>query len=311
MEDSVRLNVLWVDDIPTEEFMNEAYEYGLAVKAARSVEEGLSMLKDKSVVWDAIILDANCKITPNAQEQPSLKALQKAIHELVTMRTEVPWFVYTGGDYEGVEHLNYMISERGYDNRIYYEKPAQRYVLFESIKHAVAEGEAFLVRQKYATVCNFYDGYDLVNLLIRYDKDGFDTDKSVPHDVRLILEWIMRYFESVGLLPIAFTGTNIAQCSAALAEIPQIVPIHVARSMHFCTQVSNNGSHGDEIIANIVGGEAPYLNKSIIMNLLNILHWCPSLQRYEKDELKKKVAQYQKETREKKDERNRNFKNNR
>lgn len=303
MEEQVRLNILWVDDIPTEEFMDEAYKNGLNITSARSVNRGLSLLKDKSVVWDAIILDANCKLNDDEQEQPSLKALKKAVEELVHMRTDIPWFVYTGGDYNGVEHLEYIIKEREYDDRLFYEKPKQRYELYERIKIVVADRDIFAVKKKYSDVCNFYKEPDLIALLLRYESEGFETDKNVPHSVRLIIEWIMRYLEGVGLLPIPFTGINIAKCSSSLGDIPQLVPIHVARSMHFCVEVCNNGSHADEIVGYIISGEAPYLNKSIILNLLNILQWCPTLQRYEKEELKKKVIQYQQETREERDKR--------
>lgn len=292
MEDQINLNVLWVDDMPTDEFMDEAYEYGLSITPAKSVNTGLSFLKDKSVVWDAIILDANCKITEDEQEQPSLMALKEAVNQLVHMRTEIPWFVYTGGDYEGVEHLKFIINERGYDDRFFYEKPKQRYELFDIIKKAVDNSEAYLVRQKHAAVCNFYKDYDLVELLLEYNNDDFDTDSSVPNRVRQIIEWVMRYLEEKGLLSIPFTGANIAKCSMALGEIHQLVPIQVARSMHFCVDICNDGSHDMEVSANIVSGDAPYLNKSLILNLLNILHWCPSIEKYEKEELKKKVEYF-------------------
>lgn len=307
MENGVRLSVLWIDDIPADEFLNEAYKYDLEITPATSVNAGLALMKDMSKIWDAIILDANCRITEDPQEQTSLMALKEALHNLVNLRPDVPWFVYTGGDYEGVEHLEFMIKERVYDDRLFYEKPKQRYELYDNIKKAVKNSQTYRIRQKYADVCSFYKYSDLVDLLVKYETDDdFNTDKEVPHSVRLIIEWIMRHFEGVGLLPISFTGTNIAKCSASLAEIPQIVPIHVARSMHFCVEVCNNGSHRDEIEAYLVSDEAPYLNKSIILNLLNILQWCPSLKRFEKEELKKKVAQYQQETREKK----KNKKNN-
>lgn len=309
MEDNIKLNVLWVDDMPTEEFRDEAYEYGLDIQPVTSVNGGIAALKDKAKVWDAIILDANCKITDDEQEQPSLMSLKEALSQLVHIRPDVPWFVYTGGDYNGVESLQLMIDERGYDDRFFYEKPKQRYDLYENIKRAVSDKEDYLIKKKYSDICSFYKDSDLIELLKRYDKEGFDTDKSVPHSVRLIIEWIMRYFEGAGLLPIAFTGTNIAKCSLSLGDIPQLVPIHVARSMHFCVEVCNNGSHADEIVGYIVSGEAPYLNKSIIHNLLNILQWCPSIQKYEKEELKKKVAQYQQETREAKEQRKKNKKN--
>lgn len=302
------LNVLWVDDLPTEEFMDEAFKKNLNITSVTCVNNGISILKDKSKIWDAIILDANCKITDDEQEQPSIKALQKAVDELVHMRTDVPWFVYTGGDYEGVEHLEYIIREREYDDRSFYEKPQQRFELYNNIKKVVADRDVFAIKRKYADICNFYKDPDLITLLLKYESDGFETDKNVPHSVRLIIEWVMRYLEGVGLLPIAFTGTNIAKCSSSLGDIPQLVPIHVARSMHFCVEVCNNGSHADEIISYIVSGEAPYLNKSIILNLLNILQWCPTLQRYDKEELKKKVKQYQQETREERERRKNHFK---
>lgn len=292
MEEDVRLNVLWVDDQPKEDFMNEAFEYGLDITPASCVNRGLDALRDKSKVWDAIILDANCKITDDEQEQPSLKALKEAINQLVHMRTEIPWFVYTGGDYDGVEHLEYMIKERSYDDRLYYEKPKQRYDLYENIKKAVDNSEAYLVRQNNAVVCNFYKEYDLVELLMDYKNDDFDTDSSVPNRVRQIIEWVMRYLEDKGLLSLPFVGSNIAKCSMVLSEIHQLVPIQVARSLHFCVDICNDGSHDMEVSANIVSGEAPYLNKSLILNLLNILHWCPSIEKYEKEELKKKVAYY-------------------
>ena len=305
MDEIVRMNVLWVDDMPTQDFMNEAYEYGISITSATSVDKGMLMLKDKSIVWDAIILDANCKITDEEQEQPSLMALKEAVNQLVHMRTEIPWFVYTGGDYEGVEHLKFIINERGYDDRFFYEKPKQRYELFDNIKKAVDSSEAYIVRQKHATVCTFYKDYDLVELLMDYNNDDFDTNTSVPNRVRQIIEWVMRYLEGKGLLSIPFTGANIAKCSMALGEIHQIVPIQVARSMHFCVDICNDGSHDMEVSANIVSGDAPYLNKSLILNLLNILHWCPSIEKYEKEELKKKVIQYQQETKENKDKRKR------
>lgn len=289
--DEMKLQVLWVDDQPKDEFLNEAFEYGLDITVTTCVNDGITALKDTSKSWDAIILDANCKITGDEQEQPTLKALQNAIKELLRQRTSLPWFVYTGGDYEGVEHLEFMIHKRDYDDRLYYEKPKHRYELYDNIKKAVSKSEVYAVKQKYSSVCSFYKDSDLVELLLEYEnnKETFRTDTSVPNRVRKIIEWIMRYFESVGLLTFSFTGTNISTCSRFVCELRQLVPVHVIRSLHFCVDVCNNGSHDLEVASLISGDEAPFLNNSILMNLLNILHWCPNLMKYEKDELKKKV----------------------
>ena len=138
---------------------------------------------------------------------------------------------------------------------------------------------------------------------MEYNKDDFDTDTSVPNRIRQIIEWVMRYLEGKGLLSIPFTGANIAKCSMALSDIHQLVPIQVARSLHFCVDICNDGSHDMEVSANIVSGDAPFLNRSLILNLLNILHWCPSLLKYEKDELKKKVDYYLRINKEEKEKR--------
>ncbi|WP_155808329.1 hypothetical protein [Xylanibacter brevis] len=308
MEGQMKLNVLWVDDMPTNEFMDEAYEYGLSITSATSVNKGLSLLKDKSIAWDAIILDANCKLTDDEQEQPSLKTLKEAIGQLIHMRTEIPWFVYTGGDYEGVEHLEFMIKERAYDDRLYYEKPKQRYDLYNNIKKAVESSEAYIVRQKHASVCNFYTDYDLVELLINSNKDSFVTDTTVPGTVRKIIERIFKHLDTIGLLPVEFKRTNLAECSKSLEDIPQIVPIHVIRSMHFCVDVCNPGAHATTVHQDIVSNVVPYLNKSILLNLLNILHWCPTIKERDKEEMKAIVAYCQNCTMKEKE--NRRKKNN-
>lgn len=302
----LKLEVLWIDDEPTEAFKDEAFDEGINITNCSCVDEGIKELKNTSKVWDAIILDANCKITGNEVE-PDISALYKAIKHLLKADVSIPWFVYTAKSMDWSDNLRNLISDdsRVWDDRDFYHKPTQRYELFDNIKRAVENKESYLIRQKYAEICSFYNGSDLVELLLNYGSNDFDLDSSVPNRVRHIIEWVMRYFDDRGLLPIPFTGTNIGQCSFSLGEIPQIVPIHVARSMHFCVEVCNNGSHADEITANIVCGEAPYLNKSLLLNLLNILHWCPTLQRYEKEELKKKVIQYQQETRAEKEKRRR------
>ena len=57
MEEKVLLNVLWVDDLPTEEFMDEAYKNGLCITSATSVNKGLSLLKDKELSDRVIFID--------------------------------------------------------------------------------------------------------------------------------------------------------------------------------------------------------------------------------------------------------------
>ena len=278
MEENIKFNVLWIDDQPNDAFINEAYEYGLDIKNCLCVNDGIGHLKDEKENWDAIILDANCKITSDESEVPSLDALTEAQYQLIDIRTSLPWFVYTGGDYEGVEALKNIIRRRGrdYDDRQYYEKPQQRYELFENIKKAVLCNEVTKAKLEYPDVCGFYNEKDFIDLLVESKGPGFSTDSQVPNRIRKILEWIMDYLNRVGVLPIKFTVSNLNDCSRILGDkkMLPVVPIYIQRSLHSCVEIANNGSHHDMIDENIKSGIAPYLNRCLLMELINVLSWC-------------------------------------
>lgn len=280
MEDLIRLNILWVDDIPNEDFMNEAYEYGLDITSVTCVNHGISALKDKSKIWDAIILDANCKITDDKQEQPTIDALKKAVFELVHMRTNLPWFVYTGGDYEGVEHLNYIIHEREYDDRLFYEKPKQRYELFARIKKVAANSEALLLRQKYKRefdAAKLIDGATQLlidGLTYNYNDDWKDVqDYFTP--ARKIFERIVdKLIEQKKLPPISKLNTmgkllvngkyEDDECSYELRQ--EVMPAPLAHSLQFFLDITQDGSHDN---GDLKLGVDSYIRKSHNTNLFN------------------------------------------
>jgi hypothetical protein len=280
MENSVRLNVLWVDDMPTEEFMNEAYDYGLDITSVKSVNGGIATLKDKTKVWDAIILDANCKITDNVQEQPSLMALKKAVEELVHIRADVPWFVYTGGDYEGVEHLIYMIKERDYDDRPFYEKPQQRYNLYDNIKKAVSHNELFKLRKKYPRefeAAEIIDGATQLlqeGLTYNYNEEWRDV-QDYFNPARKICERIFdKLKDQKKLPPISKLNTMSKLLSKGKIDDDncyyelkkEVMPAPLAHSLRFFLDITQDGSHdkGDLDL-----GVDSYIRKSHNINLFN------------------------------------------
>ena len=80
MEESKRkIRVLWIDDEPSDSFLDEAYDNGLVVEVRKTVKAGLKELQNKNEIYEAIILDANCKIEDEDTETPQLIALANAI----------------------------------------------------------------------------------------------------------------------------------------------------------------------------------------------------------------------------------------
>ena len=257
MSEEIKLNVLWVDDIPTEEFMNEAYDYGLDITSVTCVNRGITELKDKSKTWDAIILDANCKITDDKQEQTDIMALKKAVQELLYMRTTIPWFVYTGGDYEGVENLKYIINERDYDKKLFYEKPKERYLLYEKIKEIASKNEVFLLRKKYPRefkAASMIDGATqllLEGLTYKYNDDWKDV-QDYFNPARKIFERIVDKLKDQKKLPpiskLNSMGKLLANgkfedddCKYELKQA--IMPAPLAHSLQFFLDITQDGSH--------------------------------------------------------------------
>lgn len=291
MEKSYRIQVLWIDDLPSEEFLDDAYDEGIDIKVATNVQDGLDILNNPDYVLDAIILDANCKTTSEFPV-PALTSLTYALMKLYSMQISIPWFVYTGGAYEGKEALNFIIpDERPWDDRKYYDKPQQEKELFANLKRAVLTNDATKVKVKYPEILKVYQSKDLVDILIRYDKyeNTLNTDMTVPNTVRGILEYLFNLCCQRGVLNVKFSGTNLAECSKAMgnSKLVDIIPIYIQRCLHFLTDYSNGGSHryesryeeiiGESIKKDIGSGRAKYLNRMAISALLNIIRWCGTL----------------------------------
>lgn len=56
-----RIKALWIDDEPTNGFIDQAGRCGIDITVAETVQDGMRLLDNKSNFFEAIILDANCK----------------------------------------------------------------------------------------------------------------------------------------------------------------------------------------------------------------------------------------------------------
>ena len=71
-----------------------------------------------------------------------------------------------------------------------------------------------------------------------------------------------------------------------------IVPVYIQRSFHSAVTVSNEGSHRLRIDQDTKDGVAPYLIRSTVFELLNILIWLKTLST-EKEEINERRRQTQ------------------
>lgn len=295
MENTNKINVLWIDDQPSDPFMDAAFNDGINIENCLFLDDAIKRLNDVDVSWDAIILDANCKIH-SQNEAPDIDALTASINALYRLNMELPWFVYTAGGYQGEDSLKHIIpKERDWDDRQFYRKPSQMDELFSNLKKAVSNSFVANVKRKYKDVCSFYKEKDLVDILVAYENDdSFERNQTIPNSIRKILDWVMVYCNEVCVLQLKFNGTNLNECSKEFGknEMEMFLPIYVQRSFHSCVTYANYGSHRNtDIIEDIKKGVAPYLNRSAVLDLLNILVWCKGLptNESERQELSKQV----------------------
>lgn len=274
------IKVLWIDDEPNGGFIGFGAKNGLDITQALSVNKGKELLQTKK--WDAIILDVNCKIDGAQNEVASVSAFLEAL-QLITI--DIPYFVYTGGNYEGAEVLKHL-PQKPYQNKKYFNKSNERDLLFDNIKKAVKDSPRYFARQRFADVCDFYQDDDLVDLLVKLDTSQIKTDVDVPKKVRDILSWVMKRLNSLCVLPIKANEnvTNLAECSRFLGNnmMQVIVPLYVQRNFFSCVSVANEGAHrNDEELTKVQtllrNSDAPYLNSALIYELLSILRWSSTL----------------------------------
>ena len=271
------IRVLWIDDESNSSFIALGRRNDLDITQALSVKEGKELLQTKK--WDAVILDVNCKIDASRNEVASVGAFFEALQQ---MTDDIPYFVYTGGNYCGEEILNHL-PKKPYQDKKYFRKSDERDLLFDNIKKAVKDSPRYVARQKFADVCAFYTHDDLVDLLVKLDTDQIKTDVDIPKKVRDILSWVMKKLNSLCVLPIKANEnvTNLAECSRFLGNdmMQGYVPLHVQRNFFACVSVANEGAHrNDEELSKVQtllrNGDAPYLNSALIYELLSILRWC-------------------------------------
>lgn len=273
------IQALWIDDLPTDEFMDAAYATGINITEKKNVDDGIEELLRDSAKYDAIILDANCISHRNNTLDPQITALAYAINQLNTNHINLPWFVYSAGGFNGAGAIDILVGgcEQSYNpEHKWYKKPKDMNLLFEDIKHVVAEYPDFKLKEKHAALFSWYPRKkELLNIIRYLNKEDNREDYEVFNKIRQELEFLMDLAHKNGFLDIEFKTTNLAACSQRLGDtrLTGIIPNYIQRSLHSAVSICNRGSHNTLLTDIVKENQAPYLIKSTIYEFLNLVHW--------------------------------------
>ena len=273
-----KYKILWIDD--QYELLSELMERcelmnGFEITKCRFAKEGMKTFESHLEEWSAVVLDAKV-LMESLDEMPNLTGLRfcrDRINELKTRRY-VPMFVFTGQPD--------LISNELFENMVdkYYSKGDDDDQLIEDITSAADLQEETQIIHKHQTVFDVWpeSKHDLLRILKVLEKEDWQNN-SVLNDVRKIMSDVMTRLCERGFCSIQHDGSNLSECSRILGQryMEEIIPIYIQRAIHSCVEITNPGSHRTETDSDVRNNKAPYLLRSLIYNMMDILYWCKNL----------------------------------
>lgn len=273
-----KYKILWIDD--QYELLSELMERcevmnGFEITKCRFAKEGMIAFEKHLEEWSAVVLDA--KVLMNSLDEipksDGLRYCRDRINELKPRRY-VPMFVFTGQpDLISSELFESMVDK-------YYTKGDDDDQLIEDIISAADLLEETHIIHKHQTVFDTWpeSKHDLLRILKVLEKEDWQ-DNSVLNDIRKILSDVMTRLHERGFCSIPHDGSNLAECSRILGQryMEEIIPVYIQRAIHTCVEITNPGSHRSKTDSDVRNNKAPYLIRSLIYNMLDILYWCKNL----------------------------------
>lgn len=272
-----KYKVLWIDDKWDElESFKEVCELpknGMEILTCKNAVDGMKIFERYLEEWSGVILDAKVLIDKES-ELDQLKGLTyslKKIHELSHIRA-VPYYIFTGQP----DTASGTAFAEEHDEH-YYEKDHDEDRLIEDIKQNANKLLDIQIIHKYQTVFDLWPDsrHDLLRILKVLENEDWQNN-SVLNDIRKIMSDVMYRLHDKGFCSIQHDGANLAQCSKSLCQtyMEEIIPIYIQRSIHSLVAITNPGSHRTITDKDVASGKAPYLIRSLIFEMLNVLEWC-------------------------------------
>ena len=293
--------VLWFDDKPQDGFKLNAYLSGIIITEAKNLIDGLNLLKSTHS-WDALIFDANYK--KNKDDEASL-VLSDLINEVVKItKDKTPWFVLTAGDYAGIEAVSLIIPESKWEKemgtkRFYSKIGEDEEILFDDIKKVVKimNTPEWKLRNEYQKIYSLFQSTanhqslldkesepDLNRILLALNNpqefsnpDHFNTIR------RFVAGDVIRVLSTIGVIPQTISQLNAKMYHICDKRFSDYIPVYIQQSIYSLINVCQDGSHsGNEIVdgkippiveKSVKTGNAPYLFRSIVFDLLTVLWW--------------------------------------
>lgn len=212
------IQVLWVEDNPnvTESYPVEAENYDIQLVSFPCWDDAKAALQSQFKRWEAIILDAKCKVHINSMDD-AVYFLGNALVSITDIcwkeGRKIPWYVLSGGSEEEVSK-SIPETRQEWDgdwHKAYYEKSIDRSRLFERIRDRVRRAPAMFIQERFSDVFEAIEwaqiGHDTYSMMeellleVFYPSNTNSSPNSKFKNVRQIIEAIFRSMMDNGILP--------------------------------------------------------------------------------------------------------------
>ena len=296
MDNNLRYKVLWIDDEHEElsGFKFQAKREGIDLVAFKSLNGGINELKKNSSTYDGVLLDAKFyKDEDDTEGSEDTDNVHRAKEQLLQLKKKFEIFILTGQ----AEAYNDTSFNKAF-LKVYKKGSSEdNYRLFEDLKKSALKQEDTQLKYKYKRVfdvcCEKYIGEhvaeDILSLLKVEDEsnslNNFNT-------IRKIVEDLFKAFAKFKLLPLDFIEPQVAlnPSSIFLAGRDQNEKTNTIykkyknkKETHLHPQIINflknilyvvqNASHRSEIDDYVRQIRTPFLFKSILFQLFDVIIW--------------------------------------
>lgn len=151
------IKVLWVEDDPfvTQSYPMEAEDYSLELVPFRCWREAEAALRENFSQWDAVILDAKCKLESDSPDN-AVSFLLNAQTSLVSICKEknrhINYYILSGGAENEINDCILDTNVRYWDkdmHKKYYSKETDREILFRRIRAHMRESQHYQIRSMF------------------------------------------------------------------------------------------------------------------------------------------------------------------
>ncbi len=283
------IKVLWIDD----ECLNEAGELspagrefvatarrkGIEVTAVAGYDEGLDLINRNPQEYIAVILDVK---NPNDTVDNVADGYMEARDELERIQTRLnqqePYIFVLSGDREYHDN-SALFPKKAYQSKRIYDKNTKDYeILFEDIVKIENVSALYKCQREFEDVLKAVrelcgeDEYERVLLLtVQIMVYGHNDKSEYFNSLRKVLEAIMSLLERRGYYKDVM-DRSLNNLSRYIGR-DRRVPVYVQRSFHSLVEISQNGSHLLEVDDDTSENKAPYLLRSCLFELFNIIIW--------------------------------------